>query len=122
MKGITPISFLPEEFIPVLLVSAGLAMILGARKIAGALILFVIISALLPTILAPILDVLPLWAVLVLGLVILLAISHEIMALFLGRKKATELLGNIIVGFVRGVLFFPFRVMRMLFSSSSTRK
>ena len=115
MKGITIISYLPEEFLPVLLAGAGLAMAVGAKKTAVALLTFVLVSALLPTVLAPVLDILPLWAVVVLGIVVVGASIHELMALAMGRERATKTMAKTIGRVVKGILLLPFRILRTMF-------
>ena len=115
MKGITLASFLPEEFIPLLLIGAGLAMILGARKLAGALFMLVLVSVLLPPFLEPILERVPLWALLLIGVFIVLAVLREIAALFLGREAAATMVGTLAADFVKLLLFFPRLVGRWMF-------
>ncbi|MBL8347454.1 MAG: hypothetical protein JNN03_18595, partial [Rubrivivax sp.] len=51
--------FLPDEFIPMLIVAGGLAIIVGARRVGAGLVVTALLLAVLPALLAPFFDALP---------------------------------------------------------------
>ncbi len=115
MKGAGILAFLPEAAIPVLVVVAALALIVGARRLAGALFVMVLGMVLLPPFIAPILNQLPWWALALLVVFVALAIFREVAALFLGKGGADAMTGHLAADFVKALLFFPRIVFRWIF-------
>ena len=86
MKGLTLIGWLPLEFLPFIIVGAGLLMIVGARTMAVSLLVMAVCMALLPPMIEPFLAVLPLWALLGLGAVVVVISIRDLMSL--GRSDS----------------------------------
>ncbi|OQX07110.1 MAG: hypothetical protein BWK76_25305 [Desulfobulbaceae bacterium A2] len=107
----------PEMLLP-LMVLAGIFIMFGAKKIAGAIFILVLLVAFAPLIegiFSEIFDALPGWiavvALIVLGWVLLRYVAE----LILGREGAGNLLGNLATVFVLAALRFPFRVLGGLY-------
>ena len=96
--------FFPEELLPFLLVAAGFLMILGQRKLAGSLFLLAIVLAFLPVLLAPLMDTLPLWILLlglaVFGVAAASAALGWILRLLFGKQVAPLVLAHLIAGMI----------------------
>jgi len=96
--------FFPEELLPFLLVAAGFLMILGQRKLAGSLFLLAIVLAVLPMLLAPLMDAMPLWILLlgmaVVGVAAATAALGWILRLLFGKQVAPLVLAQLIAGMI----------------------
>jgi len=105
------LSFLPQEFIPVLLVLGGLLMIVGLRSLAVTLFGLSGILIVAPIILEPLLAGLPDWA---LSLVIIMATMSAIallISLLIGDQAWQEAKGNMAANVITWIFLFPFRVI-----------
>ena len=108
----TLLLFFPQELDLLLIVGAALCLVVGLRKLAGLLFMAGILMTFVPPFLAPILEALP-WWVLVLGSgLFLLGIFREISSLLLGRRAASHMIGILAADFVKVLIFFPAAVLR----------
>ena len=107
LSGLMP----PEVFV-LLLVGTGIALMLGARKIALLLIVTVLAGAFLPPIIDPILDSLPLWLLLVVGVLGGLAILRSVGELLMGKESTDHAVGTLATSGLKAALALPFRVLR----------
>jgi hypothetical protein len=120
---------IPIELVSLLLVAGGLAMIVGARQLAGSLLCLTAALVFLPALLAPLFDAMPdalLWPLLALfALVLLLALLRGASAMLIGRNATDTMVGELAARAVVGLLLFgarvissivrlPFRVLRRL--------
>jgi hypothetical protein len=105
------LSFLPQEFFPVLLVLGGLLMIVGLRSLAMTIFGLLGILIVAPIILEPLLAGLPDWA---LSLVIIMATMSAIallISLLIGDQAWQEAKGNMAANVITWIFLFPFRVI-----------
>jgi hypothetical protein len=112
--------FLPDEALPLLIIGAALALIVGIFRPRAALGL--IVSVLLLLILAPFVQLLiaalPGWLLLVLLVWTGLLIFHAVIEFFIGERAAAETVGALTADVIRfgfRLLFLPFRVLAWIF-------
>jgi len=115
MKSINIVSFLPEAFIPLIMVSVGLLIIIGQRKLAGAMFILVLLMAFLPVFLEPLLGELPLWVLLLLGVFVFFSIIGSILDIVVGKKSRERATGILLADFIRGLFKLPWRIMKFVF-------
>lgn len=121
MKWTIPSLLLPQEALAPLLALAGILMIVGLKRLAGTLILFVLLfvlgMAFLPAF-EPFIDAivaqLPDWALVLLVVGFGLAVLRAVAALFLGQRASDHMVGTLAADVVRLVLLLPFRGFRTL--------
>lgn len=106
--------FLPEEFIPMLIVAGGLAIIVGARRVGAGLVVTALLLALLPALLAPFFDALP-SAVLTLLLVAMLialvfAALRWLSVGLIGTRATDHMIGTLAADAVRWSVLGSFRL------------
>lgn len=110
--------FFPNELLLPLLMVGGVLLILGMKRIAGSIIVFVLAMAFLPPLITPLvgslIDAMPLWAVILVGGFFCLALFRSVAALILGRDAANDMIGILAADLVKGLLFFPVRVVRFM--------
>jgi hypothetical protein len=95
--------FIPDELTASLLAPlvtlAGLLMIFGFRKVAGGIIVFVLIYAFSPIfepLIETLLDSLPDWMILLLAVFIVLQVLRFVLEVFLGKEAAGQVLASIV--------------------------
>ena len=103
--------FTPEEYLVLMVAAAGLAMVIGARRFAGTLLVAALVVALLPFLLDPLLDVLPGWVLVGLLLFFGLAVLRVAFELFIGRNSTDHMVGTLAADVVRAVTLAPFRLI-----------
>ena len=110
--------FFPNELLLPLLMVAGVFLILGMKRMAGSIVVFVMAMAFLPPFIAPLveslIDAMPLWAVILVGGLFCLALFRSAAALILGRDAANDMIGILAADLIKGLLFFPVRVVRFM--------
>ena len=108
------VAFLPVELLPLLISAGGLLFIIGARRLAGAVIVLAIAIAVLPVVLAPMFDLMPAWllvlvmVVLILGMI--LGILRWLSSLLIGRRATDHMIGALAADLVRAVVVGSFRL------------
>ena len=120
---------IPVEAAPLLMVLAGLALIVGARVWAGGLLAFALALVVLPVLLEPFFDQLPLgllWLVMVFfGLGVVIALFRGLSTSLIGERATSHMLGELAADFVRGCFRRPFIVigwlLRLLWRSARGR-
>ena len=109
------LAFLPTEFIPLLVAFAGLALIIGARKVASTILLVIAIMVVAPLLLEPLLMFVPdALMPLMIFIVILLTIAF-VMQLLIGRDSWNETKGILAADVIRFIVLLPFRFFGLLF-------
>ena len=121
--------FLPSEAAPLIIAAAGIALIVGARRIAAGLFMLGLAIVVLPVVLEPLFAELPSWLLylllLALGLAALWALLTLPLKAMLGQRAWDHMVGILaadavrsgIGGFLRGlmwVLGLPFRILARL--------
>ena len=108
------LSFLPEECIPVIAVTAGFALVFGQRRLAIYLMQLLGLLLILPLIFGPLLDKLPLEVLVFILLAIILGTFKSIIMLLLGREAGGQFIGSLAADFFKWMIFAPFRTCRKL--------
>ena len=88
------LTFLPMEFSVPLFIAAAIALILGAKKIAMTMFGASIAMVLLPPLIAPLFDLVPLWLLLLLMVGVTLSTIRVLLNLGFGRESTDHAVGN----------------------------
>lgn len=108
-KGL--LAFLPPEFLPLIIVGGGFALILGLGNVARALFVLAGVMVFLPLLLEPLLMLLPEWVLWLLIAFVWLSVFGSISALILGKGASNAMVGILASDFVKWLLFAPFRIV-----------
>lgn len=101
-------SFFPDEALPLLIVAAGFALMLGFRHLAATLVGTVVLFALLgPFVEAIVTSLSPGWQILILA-VIGLVILRALIGLVIGKRTASHLAALLL----HDLILLPFRALR----------
>lgn len=111
MSSLSLLAFLPTEFIPLILIGGGFALILGARAVARSLFVLTAVLIFLPVILEPLLMFLPEWVLWLLTGFVILSVLGSISALILGKGASDAMVGILASDLIRRVLLAPFRAI-----------
>ncbi len=109
--------FVPDEALLPLLVIAGVLTIVGLKRFAGGLVLFVLAIAFLPLFqpfIEALIAALPGWAVGTLLVGLGFALLRAFVALIFGRGVSDQMLGTLLADLVRFLILLPFRGFRAL--------
>jgi hypothetical protein len=106
--------FIPPEFAVLMIVGAGLAMIVGARALAGGLLVGALALVFLPVILAPIFELLPAWVLLGLLVCFGFGIARALLELAIGKRAAEHTVGILAADVIRYSVVAPFRLLGWL--------
>jgi len=109
------LSFLPEELIPLLLVSGALLLVFGLRRLAMTLFGFCGLMIVLPPVLEAILSELPEWALYPIMAFALLSMGAFIISLLVGDEAWQETKGHLAANVISWLFLFPFRLVRWIF-------
>ena len=109
------LTFLPDEFIPLMLVFAGLALVLQLRGIASALFTAAILMIVLPVILEPFLDMLPQWALTLLMVYFCFSMIGLVFILLIGKNAWDQTLGILAADLIKKTILFPFKICAIPF-------
>ncbi|MFH2124125.1 MAG: hypothetical protein ABIJ50_11675 [Pseudomonadota bacterium] len=109
------LSFLPEEFIPVLLVLGALLLVFGLRNLAMTLFGFCGLLIVLPPVLEAILSQLPEWALYPIMFFAFLSMGAFLISMLVGEKAWIETKGHITAAMLIWIFVFPFRLFRWIF-------
>lgn len=105
------ISLLPPEMYVLLIAAAGLLLVVGAKKLAGMIVLMVLAGISLPIIAEPLFDALPAWMLFLVIGVMILSLLRQISSLAIGRHATDEMVGSLAADCVRAIIAFPFRLI-----------
>jgi len=86
-------SFLPPETFVLLIMLAGFAIMLGFKRVAAMLGIVVACGIFLPVIIEPLLDMMPLWLLILVGIYTGLAMLRFISELLLGKNSTDHAVG-----------------------------
>ena len=122
MKLGTVAIFVPDELLVLVLIGGGIAWIICARKLATSMFAFVVLSFLLPPLLAPIIQMLPTWVLwVILGYVIFMipfiavSIFQGLVSPVLGRQTTNEMGGHLAADVARAMIVGPFKLIGVVF-------
>lgn len=112
--------FLPAELAPLLFVIGALALIVGARRIAIGLIGIAAAVIILPSLLEPVFEMLPLWVLALLFFYVGISLFRAVLEALVGRGAMNNALGILVADFIRalfrGLFRFPIRAAGGLFA------
>src|SRR5438105_261052 len=91
MRGL--VAFIPSEFYLILLVGAGLAVIVGAKRLAAVVLFVVLTGTFLPIIAEPLLDRLSPWLLILLLAFFGVGILRALVGLLLGKRATDHAVG-----------------------------
>ncbi|MGH8584601.1 MAG: hypothetical protein ACREWG_17915 [Gammaproteobacteria bacterium] len=109
--------FVPDEALLPLLAIAGVLMILGLKRFAGIVVLFVLTMALSPMLepfLGALIAALPGWTLVVFLVGLGFALLRACVGLVFGKGVADQMLGTLLADVVRVLVLLPFRGFRAL--------
>lgn len=104
------VSLLPPETYVILIMLAGIALMLGARRVAAAIGIAVACGIFLPVIIEPFLNLMPLWLLILGGIVVGLAMLRAISSVLIGERSTDHMVGALAADGVKAVLralFWP---------------
>lgn len=104
-------SFLPPQTFVILLVAAGVALIVGARRVAAMLAMVVGAGIFLPVVLEPVLDSLPLWLLILGSLLAGMVMLRAICDAMIGKNATDHAVGSLVAHAVRAILTLPLRIL-----------
>ena len=104
------ILFVPPELAALLIAGAGLAMILGARALAGSLFGVAMALVFLPVLLAPLFDALPAWLLIGLLVFFSLGLLRAMSNLLIGKNSTDHMVGILAADAARFAVLAPFRL------------
>lgn len=105
------LSFLPPETFLILLAAAGIALIVGAKGVATMLVMVVAAGIFLPVVIGPFLDSLPLWLLILGGLIAGMAILRAMSGAIIGKKATEHAVGSLAASAVMALLTLPLRII-----------
>lgn len=112
-------SFLPQEFYVLLIMLAGFAIMLGFKRVAATLGIVVACGIFLPVIIEPLLDMMPLWLLIVVGIYTGLVMLRFISELLIGKHSTDHAVGILAADAVKAGLrafFWPILwLLRLIF-------
>lgn len=121
MKFGTMAMFIPDVWLPMIFIGAGIAWIVGARKIAQAMIAFVILAMILPPLLEPLLQMVPAWVIWLLALYVIFLIPFAAVSVLqalvspaIGQRTASEAAGHWAADVGRFMFTAPFKLIGAL--------
>ena len=112
MKTLT--TLIPDEMLVLLLAFAGILMVLGMRKAAISMAVLAIASPCVGVLASVVLDALPLWMLVLLGLVMILSVLRGAASVLIGRHASDAMTGELAAGVVRGLLKLPLLALRVV--------
>lgn len=119
MRTMTLLAFMPDAFLPLMLVAAGFALMFQMKKVATMLITLVGLMVFLPVILEPILTMLPLWALYLVMGIFILSIPVTVLSLVFGerftRRHVWPRIGRSVFRTFGFVIAMPFRILGRFF-------
>lgn len=122
MSGLpTAFLFLPGWALPWVAVAAAAAWIIGARRMGFVLAALVGAELVLPPLVEPWLETLPLWILVLGGLTLLLLVAHDLIAFVFNRKVAAHVTAEWLIRLVDFVMLGPLRLLWRLLRRLSGR-
>jgi hypothetical protein len=105
--------FIPAEALVLLLVTlGGLALIVGARRLAGVLLGLAVAVAVLPPLIEPLLNEAPVWLLVVLLAWLAIALLRAFLVVFIGGRAADNAIGVFVGALLTGLCWLPILLLR----------
>lgn len=105
--------FIPAETLVLLLVTpGGLALIVGARRLAGVLLGLAVAVAVLPSLIEPLLDEAPVWLLAVLLAWVALVLLRAVLVMFIGGRATDNAIGVFVGTLLTGLCSLPLLLLR----------
>lgn len=120
------LAWMPIEAIPLLFVGAGIAVMLGARGVAAGFAAAGLVAAVLPVVLGPLFDQLPLWTLYLVMFTMVIGLGLGLAKSILGGRAWDHMVGILAADVVRwtflsatrlfvGIIVVPLRALVRLF-------
>ena len=106
--------FLPAWALPWIGLIGVLALIVGARGLAGAAGMILVVELIVAPLMAPWLATLPTWVLLIMGAVMVLTVVHGVIDFLFGKEAAGHVSGTYLVRLLDLLLLGPFRLLGRL--------
>lgn len=106
--------FLPEWALPWVFVVAIAAWIVGARALATAASLLLMVELVIAPLLAPWLATLPAWVLFLIGALMVLLVLHGVVEFLFGQEAAGHVTGSYLVRLIDFLILGPFRLLGSL--------
>lgn len=115
------LTLLPTEFVSLLIVASGVAMMVGAHSLGGKLFVAALAMAFLPFFLAPLFDAFPTWLLLGVLAVLALGVLRVAFDLVIGRRSTDHMVGILAADVVRYAFVASFRLLGWIFRAIRAR-
>jgi hypothetical protein len=109
--------FLPEWALPWVAVFGVAAWIVGARALGAVAAMLLLTELVLAPLLAPWLETLPTWGLLIFAAVMVVVVLHQVVDFLFGREVAGHVTGTYLVRLLDALLLGPFRLLARLLRS-----
>ena len=109
--------FLPQEASVLVLVGIGFAVMFRLRRLAvglTGLLAWMVLGSLFDPLIDAVFSMLPLWAVLPIGVLFVVWVVRTVLQTILGREGAGHVVGHLAIGFVRGLFRLSLLPLRLL--------
>ena len=114
--------FLPDEALPLIMMGGGLAYMVGAKKLAISMFVFVAASVILPILLVPLIALIPAWVLWILVIYLIFLLPFMAVSMFgslvspaIGKGASREMTGNLAADIVRIMCRTAFGATAMAF-------
>jgi hypothetical protein len=107
----TLLAWMPIETIPLLFVAAGIAVMLGARWVAAGFAAAGVVAAVLPVVLGPLFDQLPLWTLYLVMFIMVAGLGLGLAKSILGGRAWDHMVGILAADVVRWTFLSAFRLL-----------
>ncbi|WP_319587891.1 hypothetical protein [uncultured Desulfobulbus sp.] len=108
------LAFLPQEFLPLMMVCGGLLVILGQKKLAGMLFTLCGVMIVAPIVLDPLLAQLPEWVLYLLIAYLVMDVLAIFLVLLVGERAWDEAKGHLVARSIIFLIFAPFKLIGFL--------
>ena len=97
-----------------MIVATGLALIVGARRLAAILLGSALAITFQPSLLAPLFDALPGWLLAILSVLFAIGMLRVLFELVIGKQSTDHMVGILAADLVRALVLAPFRLLGWL--------
>ena len=115
MKLPSLLFWLTDEFLLPMLIGSGIALIVGARRLAGTLITLVLVSAFAPVVVGALLPLIPTPLLLIAGVIVVIRLGFEVLGGIFGRRVTGVAAGHLLADLIKTLVQVPFLALRGLY-------
>lgn len=110
----TLLAWIPMEAVPLLFVTAGIAMVLGLRGVAAGFAATGLVAAVLPVVFGPLFDQLPLWTLYLVMFIMIAGLGFGLAKSILGGRAWDHMVGILAADVVRWTFLSAFRLLAVV--------